>query len=275
MQLDDIRAHWQSWAHKYGTDLRATTKGTTAKIMEIDALTRAMREIAQERGDSLNILEAGCGNGKNCLSLLDVLEHAHFTGFDFIPEMIDAANAVRLELPRNSADRLKFQTGDVLAMDFPVASYDVVFTDRCLINLNTDELQQRAVASLAQLVKPGGYLLMIENSQATYSRQNLARQAVGLPPRTPDAFNRFIDENSLIPFLPNAGLELLVIEDFISLHDLALYILVPMLNGGKVDYAHPVVAAATQLNTALSAVAPNSIGAWGQNRLYKCRRKGQ
>jgi len=271
VDLKGIRAHWQNWARQYGTDLRATTKGTTAKIMEVDALTRTMQQIVVELGGDLKVLEAGCGNGKNCLSLVDEFAQARFIGFDFIPEMVEAANAVRSERA-DGGSRLEFFVGNVLEMDLPVASYDVVFTDRCLINLNTDALQHQAIRGLADLVKPGGYLLMIENSQQTYGRQNLAREAVGLPARTPDVFNRFFDETTLLPFLPTAGLELVGTEDFISLHDLVLYVLVPMTNGGKVDYAHPLVAAATQLNTALSAIEPASAGAWGQNRLYKCRK---
>lgn len=271
MDLEGIRVHWQNWAKQYGTDLRATTKGTTAKIMEIDVLTRTIRQIADELGDSLNVLEGGCGNGKNLLGLVDEFPRARFTGFDLIPEMVDSANALKKQRG-DAGSRLEFFVDNVLGFDLPEEAYDVVFTDRCLINLNTDELQHQAICSLTKRVKPGGYLLMIENSQQSYSRQNLAREAVGLPARTPDVFNRFFDENTLLPFLPSVGLDLVGIEDFISLHDLVLYVLVPMINDGKVDYAHPLATAATQLGTALSAIAPSSVGAWGQNRLYKCRK---
>ena len=92
--------------------------------------------------------------------------------------------------------------------------------------------------------------------------------------RTPAEFNHFFDEATLLPFLPKVGLEVLDIEDFISLHDLVLYVLVPMVNGGKVDYEHPMVEAATQLNIALSSLQPGGAGAFGQNRLYKCRKTG-
>ena len=192
---------------------------------------------------------------------------------DFVEEMIAAANSIKVE--KNIPDkRLIFQVGNVLALSLPHSFYDIVFTVRCLINLNTDVLQQKAIASLAQHVKPGGYLIMIENSQQTYAAQNQARSSVGLPERTPAEFNHFFDETTLLPFLPSAGLELVDIEDFISLHDLVLYVLVPMINEGKVDYEHSLVTAATNLNQALSAVKKNSVGAFGQNRLYKCKKTG-
>jgi hypothetical protein len=115
---------------------------------------------------------------------------------------------------------------------------------------------------------------MVENSWQTYERQNQARELVGLPERSPVEYNHFFDETTLRPFLPSVGLDLVAVEDFISLHDLVLYVLVPMINGGKVDYEHPLVEAATRLNIALSSQTPGSVGQYGQNRLFKCRKAG-
>ena len=271
MDLSSIRQHWQTWATQYGTHLRATTKAPSAKILELGALSRALAQIEKAAGNRLKILEVGCGNGQNCLHLSDLHPAASFTGVDFIGDMIAAANAIKAE--RSIPDhQLVFQVGNVLELALPGASFDVVFTDRCLINLNTDALQQKAVASLTGLLKPGGHLLMIENSQQTYELQNRARELVGLPRRVPAEFNHFFDETTLLPFLPSVGLELLGVEDFISLHDIMLYVLVPMINDGKVDYDHPLVAAATQLNLALSGLEGGGSGQLGQNRMYRCRK---
>lgn len=271
LNLDGIRAHWQDWASKYGTNLRATTKTSTVKIVELDTLSRALSEVFSERGERLRVLEVGCGNGLNCLGLSKTFPHASFTGIDFIGEMVSAANHLKSE--RNIPDeQVIFREGNVLDLDLPLASYDVIFTDRCLINLNTDELQQKAIKALSDRLLPGGYLLMAENSQQTYDAQNQAREMVGLTKRTPAEFNHFFNESALLPFLPSVGLEVFDIEDFISLHDLVLYVLIPMTNGGKVDYEHPLVEAASMLNIALSTLQPSSLGKFGQNRLYKCRK---
>lgn len=271
LNLDEIRAHWQDWATKYGTELRATTKTSTVKSLEIDALTRAIRSIATEIGLELRILEMGCGNGQNCLALAESFPSATITGVDFITEMVDAANTLKKEKGVLDSNVL-FQEGNVLELNLPDASFDIVFTDRCLINLNTDSLQQQAIRSLSRKLKYGGFLLMIENSQQTYDAQNLARTIVGLNPRTPAEFNHFFNEDVLRPFLPTADLQLLDVEDFLSLHDIVLYVLLPMINGGVVDYEHPIAGAAAKLNIALSSSQPNSLGAFGQNRLFKCRK---
>ena len=150
-------------------------------------------------------------------------------------------------------------------------AYDAVFTDRCLINLNTAELQTRAISAIAARVRPGGLLFMIENSIQTYANQNRCREKIGLAARTPDPYNLFFDETRILPHLAAIGLEILEIEDFISLHDLILYVLVPAINGGHVDYEHPLVEAATKLTIAVSAEQPSAFGRFGQNRLYCCR----
>lgn len=271
LKLDGIRAHWQEWATRYGTELRATTKTSTVKAIEIDALARAIRSIESERGPNLRILEMGCGNGQNCIALSRIFPSASFTGIDFIADMVDAANCLKKE--NGIADEsLLFQEGNVLDLNLPEASFDIIFTDRCLINLNTDSLQQQAIKSLSDKLKDGGFLLMIENSQQTYDDQNKARMAVGLNPRIPAEFNHFFNEDALRPYLPTVGLQLFDVEDFLTLHDVVLYILLPMINGGVVDYEHPIVDAAAKLNIALSSERPSGLGAYGQNRLFKCRK---
>src|SRR5438552_3781324 len=213
MDLKDIHQHWQTWAKQYGASLRATTKTSTAKAMEWDAFARALRKIGDTAVQELKILEVGCGNGQNCFKLLEWYPQAAVTGIDFVPEMIEAANAVKSE--RQVPDeRLQFLVGNVLDLSLPHESFDVVVTDRCLINLNTDPLQQDAIAALAKVLKINGHLLMIENSQQTYARQNLIRESVGLQARVPAEFNHFFDEATLLPFLTSVGLQVLDIEDF-------------------------------------------------------------
>ena len=171
-------------------------------------------------------------------------------------------------------DRSRFRIGNALelsAVPGLLAQYDVVFTDRCLINIESVELQMRAITDLAARVREGGHLIMIENSTATYDRQNHCRTLLDLPARTPAEFNLFFDETRILPHLKTLGFEV-EIEDFISLHDLMLYVLVPAINGGTVDYDHPLVHAATLLNIAVSAEISSAFGAFGQGRMFVCRK---
>jgi SAM-dependent methyltransferase len=272
MNRDEIRQHWTDWANTYGGDLRATTKAWTPKLLELDALARRIRLVAGS-ASAVSILEVGCGNGINCIELAKLIPGSRFDGVDLIPEMVNAAT-------ENSqkggwGDRLRFFTGDAVAIQQVGGLediYDIVFTDRCLINLNTIALQKQGIAALAAKVRPGGYLLMIENSLATYEEQNRCRQMLGLKPRTPAAFNLFFEEIPIRQHIAAIGLDLVDVEDFISLHDLLLYVLIPAVNGGEVDYDHPLVHAAMILNKEMSSIKPGAFGTFGQNRLFVCHK---
>jgi SAM-dependent methyltransferase len=272
MEQREIQDHWTNWATTYGAELRATTKTWTAKRLEIGALARRLTQLfGNER--SVNVLEVGCGNGINCVELAKAFPRMNLDGFDFIPEMIAAAreNARAAGVEK----QIRLFVGNVLevaAVHGLDVAYDVVFTDRCLINLNKVELQQNAISLLGDRLKPGGYLLMIENSDLAYGRQNRCRELLGLPPRSPASWNLFIDESKILSHAEALGLQLEDVEDFISLHDLVLYVLVPAINGGEVDYDHPLVQAATKLNLAMSAVDPGAFGSLGQSRLYVYRK---
>ena len=267
--LEDIRAHWENWAKSFGTDLRATTRTGTAKALEIDALARCIGGIRGTAGRPLSLLEAGCGNGYNCIALARAFEDCTFSAFDYVPDMAAAARVLVNEA--GVGDRVTVFEDDVTALAHVTGTFDVILTVRCLINLNTDELQQAAIARLAGRVHDGGHLLMIENSRTTHGAQNHARELVGLAPRAPAEFNRFLDEDKVRAQLADLGFAVET-EDFGSLHDIALYVLGPMMNEGKVDYEHPLVMAATQLSLAMNQERRNAFGAFGQNRLFICKK---
>lgn len=272
MDSKQIFEHWSNWAETYGKNLRATTKTGTAKLLELDALARRLSLL--DRTESADILEVGCGNGINCISLSKEFENFNFDGVDYIDKMISAAHD-NLNEHQGLSQRVRFFQGDVLEIKAHSAlktEYDLVFTNRCLINLNSIALQLQAITALTSMIKPGGHLVMIENSLTTYAEQNKCRESLGLTPRTPAEFNLFFDEKSIREHLPTTGLSLLETEDFSSLHDIVLYALVPAINDGKIDYDHPIVHAATTLSRALAATSPGAFGAFGQNRLFFCQK---
>lgn len=274
MELNEIAEHWSNCANEFKHDVRATTKTRTIKDLEVAALCRAFQNTAFfARQAGCRVLEVGCGNAHNCFMLSGLLPHFTFTGVDFIPEMIVSANEIKASDSRFAA--LTFVVGNVLSLDDCVgleAEYDIVFTDRCLINLNSHELQRNALDQLCRKTAPGGNVILIENVQQTYGKQNRLRQSVGLAARTPDAYNLFIDEASFLSHA-EAVLDLVEVDDFASLHDLLLYVLVPMLNNGDTDYDSPLVKAATQLLLSAPESFRRQFGDFGQNRLYVFKKK--
>ena len=266
LAFEDVRRHWERWAKEFGTELRATTKTPTIKMLEIFALTQHIPAGSQ-------VLDVGCGNGYNACAFLKSVADVSVIGVDYSPEMIaNARKKAQLYGSRRAGTRVEFLVADALALPFgPV--FDVATTDRCLINLTNIELQKRAIDSIAKTLKPGGLFLMLENSQQTHARQNDAREAVGLPRRVPADFNLFLDEDILLPHC-YGQFDVVGVEDFGSLHDLVLYVLAPASNDGRIDYAHPAVAKAAQLTMMLSGKYGHyPFGGFGQNRLYVLRKK--
>lgn len=273
MELNEIERHWTNWAKEFKLDVRATTKTRTIKELEIAALGRSFKKTHFFGRTNCRVLEVGCGNGHNCFMLSDLFPDFVFTGVDFIPEMISNAIEIRSSQPKYAS--LNFHTGNILTLDDCGnldEQYHIVFTDRCLINLNTHELHKNALDQLYRKTIPGGYVVLIENVQDTYSRQNRLRESVGLKPRTPEAFNLFIDEPAFLPYAKTM-LTLLSVEDFASLHDLLLYVLVPILNNGNVDYDAAIVKAATTLSLSAPEDLSGAVGSFGQNRLYMFRKE--
>lgn len=271
MQLHEIEEHWKGWAQQFEGDLRATTKTRTIKDLEINEFYRVFKNSPLNSKDPCNVLEVGCGNGHNCFGLAQRLPHFKFTGVDFVPEMITHADSIKATDERFS--EIDFFEGNILKLDENAhldVEYDITFTNRCLINLNTHELQNQALDQLVGKTANGGYIVLIENVKHTYDQQNQLRTLAGLPARTPDKFNLFLDEPK---FLEHAQQRLTLVEtkDFASLHDVVLYVLVPMINANQVDYDHPLVAAATKLLLADEGIG-GQFGAFGQNRIYVFQR---
>ncbi|MBF0198791.1 MAG: class I SAM-dependent methyltransferase [Planctomycetes bacterium] len=268
MNLTEIEQHWKNWATTYKQDLKATTKTSTIKKLEVDALARSIKTITHNK--PLNILEVGCGNGFNCFLLSQHFPDHNFTGVDFIPEMVEHALATKeADYPESKVSFLQANVLELESHKGILDHYDIIYTDRCLINLNTSELQENALKQLSHKLKDKGHLILIENIEQTYNQQNQLRQMADLAPRKPADFNKFIDENSYLKFAEQRlGLNLLKTEDFASLHDMLLYILIPMINDGNVNYDHPLMEAVTKLQLANNNNFDTSFGPYGQNRLY-------
>ena len=266
MELKEIKEHWENWAQEYKTDLRATTKASTAKQVEVHALMLAIQSHCQDR-EHVSILEVGCGNGYNCFHLQENIPNVSLTGVDYVNEMVYHAK----DLNETYGTDIAFYPGDVLDLtgnEHLKTSYDVVFTNRCLINLNSDELQHQAIEQLVEKLADDGYLILIENQWSTYNKQNQLRESVDLKSRKPATFNHFMDETLLLRKMDSLGLTLIEDYNFSSLHDVMLYVLLPMINGGKVDYEHPLVQAAADLTCQNGTELLNGFGDFGQNKLF-------
>lgn len=267
MNYSQVKKHWDKWAQEYGTSLRATTKSMVIKQLEIFAIMKYLTP-------GKNILDVGCGNGYNAIAFIENVPYIKVVGVDYSKEMIDNAVLNAKKLIQDQQERLKFEVADALELSYH-EEFDIVTTDRCIINLTTPDMQKVAIKNCFNSLKKGGIFLMLENSQQNYVRQNYARIAVGLARRVPPSFNLFLDEETILPYCKGLGLELIQIDDFGSLHDLMLYVILTAAEPNKDHYDEQVIIKAAELTMNLAAKGDGyPFGSFGQNRLYVFKKSG-
>lgn len=206
-KITAIREYWNDQARRHETDLAATTPDPLAKDLEIAALVRHL-------DPARDVLEFGCGNGANVLRLVDHIR-GRIVGVDYAEGMIAAAKHAIEGHPQRG--RISFFVGDILSDLAWLGSFPQIFTDRCLINLPSLDLQIQAVRNLGQALEPGGRLILIESVQGGQERINAMRQMVGLEPIAYHWHNLYIDETAFLERIPE-GLRYIEMDNFASLY---------------------------------------------------------
>lgn len=119
------------------------------------------------------VLEVGCGNGINLLSLAGHFPEVEFTGIDLTPAGIEAAKKVQAEggLPPSLADyiplkskdpgafkRIRLIVGSAAELPFADGEFDLVYTV-----LAVEQMERIRDAALAEIARvSGGLVLMLE-----------------------------------------------------------------------------------------------------------------
>ena len=148
------------------------------------------------------ICDMGCGEGESTLiysNIPGVVVHA----FDF--------SETRLRLARGRLGGQKnvfLKKVDFLKEYCFDKDYDIVVSQRFLINIAEWNLQKNALLNLMAMLKPGGKLLMLEGSIQGTNSLNEFRKAWGLDPIPIKWHNLFFDGHMLIEFMQRHGYKL-------------------------------------------------------------------
>jgi SAM-dependent methyltransferase len=138
VRIEEIRNFWDDQARLHREELAATTPDPLAKELELQAIQKAL-------DPALDVLEVGCGNGYNLFRLSGWFR-SRLVGIDFAQHMIDAARQAASR--REDRARFSFHVRSVLDdLEF-LGEFSQIFTDRCLINLPSHQLQVEAVENL-------------------------------------------------------------------------------------------------------------------------------
>ena len=174
----EVRNFWNSRA---GLGNWAGSRDVVAKQLEIEAIASYVK-------NGMDVLEIGCGNGITAIELARRYQ-VNIQAFDYAEEMISAAKMMSATAPCRG--NITFQTGDVLNLPDFNKKFDLIYTERVLINLPNWKSQHKAIEDICSLLSHGGVYVMCENSQDGLDKINFLRSRIGLTKIDPPWHNRY------------------------------------------------------------------------------------
>jgi ubiquinone/menaquinone biosynthesis C-methylase UbiE len=234
-----ILDHYRQEAEKHGLDPSSTMADPITREKEVTAIRSVLASLRDSASALEDILELGCGNGFLLSEMRDWHPAASLTGIDFSPDMVELAQ-------KRGIDRCVVAQGDVAALELADASFDVVVTERCIVNLLDPDLQDQAFHEIARVLRPGGHFVMVEAFSDGLENLNRAREELGLEPHAAPYHNRWLDKarfeqvvSTAFTIVPDEEMERqgLPPHNFLSSHYFISRVLYPAVTNKPVTYA--------------------------------------
>ena len=232
--MNKINEHYVKVAAEWGSSKQSTMKDINIRDLEVDKLIDVFKKI-EIYSATPTILEVGCGNGYVAEQIVKRLNISSMTCVDYCQELVEIAK-------RRKIEGVVFKTGDVLNLEFDDSSFDIVFTERCLINLDSWEKQQKSLLEIRRILKKNGIYIMIESFSDGLKNINAARGAVGLDDIPMPFHNLFFEKERFFDFIEgkfqnfsasHPKLQLENCENFLSSYYFGSKVLYPALIAGK------------------------------------------
>jgi arsenite methyltransferase len=144
----------------------------------------------QLRGDE-RVLDMGCGRGAVLTAVARRLTTGRVTGIDIWSTSDQSGNAKDVTARNASlegvADRVEIETGDMRALPFTDASFDLVVSSLAIHNIRKNADRRQAVAEGFRVLKPGGRMVLAdiratatyEDALRTLGASNIERRRLG------------------------------------------------------------------------------------------------
>ena len=140
-------------------------------------------------GEPRRILDLGCGRAAVAIMAAQQFPDANVTGIDLWRSIDQSSNSI--ESARNNAeqnavaDRIRFDTGDMTALPYPDASFDLITASLSIHNIPSRAGRERAVEEALRVLAPGGRLVIVDIRRTKDYRGALARLGLDVGARQP------------------------------------------------------------------------------------------
>lgn len=178
--LNKIENHYNEQAELYQNSPKSTMPDLFVRNLEIKKIHECIGKLNIKK--DTRILEIGCGNGYTITKLSKKFS-CNFVGVDSNHKMI------KLALKRKQK-KVKFWKDNILRSNLESNSFDIVYTERCLINLENEMNQKKAIKEIHRILKKEGIFIMMEAFDDGLKELNSARKALGLK-KIPPAWHNF------------------------------------------------------------------------------------
>lgn len=181
---------------------RAKTEQETAKVNIADTVQRdhELQFILKNLNPTMRMVEIGCGNGYVSQQIREKV--AALDSFDYAENMVEQAKAAYGETNN------RFFHDSVLAPKNTGKGYDAGLCVRVLINLRDVEEQKLAIRNMADMLKTGGRLILVEGYRDGFEAISATRRALGMMELAPAKINFYSYLHDLMPtILENFAIE--------------------------------------------------------------------
>lgn len=194
-----ILNHYRRIAKNFGLSICSGIPQEKIKHEEMQFFLKEIQAYAGEKARSLKVLDVGHGNGYTLEFLARKFPRHSFSGFEFTPELYEVSTQRNLE-------NYQVWQGDARKGESYKSTYDIIYTERVLINLLNFKDKLKAMGHIAESLKPGGLFLMSESFEESTRLYNKARAEFQLEPFEPSPHNQFLTEKFIEKF-PKYGLK--------------------------------------------------------------------
>lgn len=180
----DIHRHWEE---KSKDGVRSGTVDLIIDRLEQEAI---LSEVINRE----NMLEVGCGDGRNAINIAKRTGITTIDAFDFSRGMIKFA---KQNAKKENVENINFFSHSICDLKDIDKQYDLIISKRALINLLSYGEQIEAIQNISRLLRKGGVYLMCESSLDGLRNINRARRMLSLPEIKMPWHNKYFEESKL------------------------------------------------------------------------------